>query len=103
MTTQHCQRNDDSQYYQCSDDSTRLALARQALIDTGYFTPEQVGPDVAPRIIELHAALVSRLEEAYEHGRRQGIKDTLAAVALGQLTRPADPSGGSVPDSTRRE
>lgn len=32
---------------------TRLALAREALVMTGYFTPEQVGDDVAPRILEL--------------------------------------------------
>lgn len=31
----------------------RLRLAREALIATGYFTADQVGDDVAPRIIEL--------------------------------------------------
>lgn len=32
---------------------TRLELARQALIRTGYFTADQVGDDVAPRITEI--------------------------------------------------
>lgn len=31
----------------------RLELARQALIGTGYFTADQVGDDIAPRITEL--------------------------------------------------
>lgn len=35
----------------------RLEQARKALIATGYFTADQVGDDIAPRIIELHSAL----------------------------------------------
>ena len=35
----------------------RLKLARHALLATGYFTPAEVGPDVAPRITELWIAL----------------------------------------------
>lgn len=35
----------------------RLQLARWALIQTGYFTPDQVGDDVAPRITEMFSAL----------------------------------------------
>lgn len=31
----------------------RLRHAREALVRTGYFTADQVGDDVAPRIIEL--------------------------------------------------
>jgi hypothetical protein len=34
----------------------RLHLARQALTATGYFTPDQIGDDIAPRITELHTA-----------------------------------------------
>lgn len=34
---------------------SRLRLARNALVATGYFSEEQVGDDVAPRIIELHS------------------------------------------------
>jgi hypothetical protein len=39
-----------------SPDRQRLEAARQALIETGYFTPEQVGDDIAPRITELLGA-----------------------------------------------
>jgi hypothetical protein len=35
----------------------RLRLARQALVETGYFREAEVGDDVAPRIIELASAL----------------------------------------------
>lgn len=35
----------------------RLQLARRALIQTGYFTAEQVGDDIAPRITELYSAI----------------------------------------------
>lgn len=38
-------------------DWERLRSAREALISTGYFTPDQVGDDIAPRIIELYSAL----------------------------------------------
>lgn len=31
----------------------RIELAQRALIATGYFTAEQVGEDIAPRITEL--------------------------------------------------
>ena len=34
----------------------RLELARRALVQTGYFRTDEVGPDVAPRITELWAA-----------------------------------------------
>jgi hypothetical protein len=51
----------------------RIELARQALIDTGYFTADEVGPDIAPRITEFHAVqeeragvLRSRLAECTE-------------------------------------
>lgn len=33
----------------------RLRVAAQALADDGYFTPEQIGEDIAPRIIEWSA------------------------------------------------
>ena len=39
--------------------SVRLTLARNALIATGYFTADQVGDDVAPRITEMFAALAA--------------------------------------------
>lgn len=38
----------------------RLALARQALIDTRYFTEPQIGDDIAPRVMELGQALNAR-------------------------------------------
>jgi hypothetical protein len=34
----------------------RLRLAREALLADGYFTPDQVGDDIAPRITERLAA-----------------------------------------------
>jgi hypothetical protein len=43
-----------------SADAERLELARQALIESGYFTADQVGADIAPRIVELLAALTKR-------------------------------------------
>lgn len=42
---------------QAENDAERLRLAREALIGTGYFTPDEVGPDVAPRITEMFSAL----------------------------------------------
>jgi hypothetical protein len=42
----------------------RLRLAREALIRDGYFTADQVGPDVAPRIVEWlshHRGLIETL------------------------------------------
>ena len=35
----------------------RIALARHALLADGYFTEDQVGDDIAPRIIERLAAM----------------------------------------------
>lgn len=42
----------------------RLRLARQALVSTGYFTEDEVGPDIAPRIIEVWAA---KMEPSHRH------------------------------------
>ena len=41
----------------------RIRLAKDALISTGYFTPEQVADDIAPRIIELNSALEAQESE----------------------------------------
>lgn len=38
---------------------TRLDQARRALLADGYFTPEQVGDDIAPRILERFAAFAA--------------------------------------------
>jgi hypothetical protein len=35
----------------------RIRMAREALIETGYFRADQVGDDIAPRIVELTAGL----------------------------------------------
>lgn len=35
----------------------RLELAKQAVISVGYFVPDEVGDDVAPRILELIEAI----------------------------------------------
>lgn len=40
----------------------RLTLADDALISTGYFKPDEVGPDVAPRIVELASYYRGRIE-----------------------------------------
>lgn len=39
----------------------RLRLARQALAEDGYFKPEEIGPDIAPRISELADHLRGRI------------------------------------------
>lgn len=41
----------------------RLELARQALIADGYFTADEVGDDIAPRIGELASHLRAKLDE----------------------------------------
>lgn len=44
---------------------TRLALARQVLVEDGYFAEDEVGDDVAPRLVEwlsAHRARTERLE-----------------------------------------
>jgi chromosome segregation ATPase len=44
----------------------RLELARGALLRDGYFTPEQVGDDIAPRIVEVLSHLRERITD-YEN------------------------------------
>ena len=41
----------------------RIKLARRALIEDGYFTADEVGDDVAPRISELSSHYRQRIEE----------------------------------------
>lgn len=43
-------------------DAERLHLARVALVQTGYFTDDEVGDDVAPRVGEMWSMLRSRIE-----------------------------------------
>lgn len=52
---QECRRQLHSLQRQHDTAQERLALARHALVATGYFTEAEVGPDVAPRITELWA------------------------------------------------
>jgi hypothetical protein len=49
----------------------RIALARHALLDDGYFTDDQVGDDIAPRITERLAALreTTAIPEKRQEGR----------------------------------
>jgi hypothetical protein len=61
----------------CNSDA-RLTLAKEALLATGYFTVDQLGDDIAPRITELHEALI--------HGR--GSTDAFGTYLSGYL--PAD-------------
>lgn len=54
--------------------TARLELAREALVATGYFTADQVGPDIAPRITEYAAAMsrkVDRLRRQRDKARKQ--------------------------------
>lgn len=41
----------------------RLALCKSALLEDGYFRPDQVGPDIAPRITERLIALRKEIAE----------------------------------------
>ena len=41
----------------------RLDLARRALLADGYFTADQIGDDVAPRITELLTHLRDRIAD----------------------------------------
>lgn len=47
----------EAEAYGQHTDGLRIHLAREALIQTGYFTAEQVSDDIAPRITELWSAL----------------------------------------------
>lgn len=59
--------------------SERIRLAMDALINTGYFTPAQVGEDVAPRIVELWAAkrhdLGKMIDEVRDLNTAKGWRD----------------------------
>lgn len=46
----------------------QLAKARQALVATGYFTTEQVGDDIAPRITELWSHVQPKDPEVERRG-----------------------------------
>lgn len=50
----------------------RLRLAREALIRDGYFTADEVGPDLAPRIVEWLAHHRQQLEQARADTRTLG-------------------------------
>ncbi len=50
----------------------RLRLAREALIRDGYFTADEVGPDVAPRIVEWLSHHRQQLEQARADTRTLG-------------------------------
>jgi hypothetical protein len=48
----------------------RLALARGALVQDGYFRPEEIGDDIAPRIVEILSARDDAIREAAARGIR---------------------------------
>lgn len=50
----------------------RLRLAREALIRDGYFSADEVGPDVAPRIVEWLSHHRQQLEQARADARTLG-------------------------------
>lgn len=56
----------------------RLTAARDALVATGYFTAEQVGDDIAPRITEM----VTQLRHDYAICHRDAVVN---AQAVGEL------------------
>jgi hypothetical protein len=62
-----------------TDVTRRLQLerAKEALIATGYFTPEQVGDDIAPRITELHAKLTPEARCVCKHTRDEHVVQVL--------------------------
>lgn len=47
------------EFFELQNAKERIRLAKIALIDTGYFKEDEVGDDIAPRILELHTALVN--------------------------------------------
>ena len=83
----------------------RVEAARQSLIQSGYFTADEVGPDIAPRIIELHAALRDKIDRLraqaeakdaeIESLRRIARNDTLSVADLHRRAalhpQPGDP------------
>lgn len=78
-----------SEYTVLVEESMRLQRAREALIQTGYFTPEQVGIDVAPRITELWSALTNKkvwLCEDDDDGLLNFVADS-AETAILHLTK----------------
>lgn len=62
------------------DAEERLALARDALLRDGYFKPDQVGPDVAPRITERLSALRHELEQWHAAYGESALPGTLARL-----------------------
>jgi hypothetical protein len=63
-----------------SDVQSRLDAAKRALVGTGYFTAEEVGDDLAPRITELAAWRAAEDEMLGEEERAH------RAFFLGHLT-----------------
>lgn len=66
----------------------RLGLCRRALITDGYFTPAEVGPDIAPRITELASHLRTRAEKAEADRDRlaTALREVLAVFATVTIT-----------------
>lgn len=75
----------------------RIELARQALIADGYFTADEVGDDIAPRISELSSHLRHRIENLENRIGATTLYWECATCMDGQdiyrLTRPC--TGGS--------
>lgn len=66
----------------------RIALARQAFIADGYFTPDEVGDDIAPRITEWsvhHREQLADAELAASEARGEAVR--VAAILREILTR----------------
>lgn len=56
--------NDVGEDQSCQNAKERLRLARQAMIDIGYFTEDEVGDDVAPRIWEYNIHVKREIKHA---------------------------------------
>jgi hypothetical protein len=57
-------------------------LAREAIIATGYFTPEQVGDDLAPRITEMFSAYGMPVFKPLDQGEREELQAALSNIPL---------------------
>lgn len=57
----------------CQNAKERLRLARQAMVDIGYFTEHEVGDDVAPRIWEYNIHVKRQIKHE-KHQRKAAEK-----------------------------
>jgi len=61
----------------------RIRLAQEALVRTGYFKPNEVSDDIAPRIGEYATALTTEIERLKEEIR--DLRKRIAELAYAQM------------------